>query len=431
MCYPRPMASPSPQSRVSQPRIAPAGGLALLASALLCLSITPAVPAHAQETVQPVFPKEHRVRPASPGVLNEGLRQAVELASEQQFNAAILLLEGLREVHGDDARLLQMLGEVYRELRVWDESIRFFRRGTQVDPADPQIWAGLGIAYFEAHQTDSARVAFLESWRLDSKQAETAGYLGELALESGDIAQARGYFERRLELEGETFDALTDLAVVYERSSDWAGARPYLEKAVKVAPELPEAHYNLALLEASLGRFHEAVVRANRALALQPDYLDALRFLAVLYFENQICDEAIRYFEQILLMAPLDREIRIGLASCLHQLGETDRAVLELKTLMNHLGEDYDLLLIVADFRLEQGRLDEALDMATRALALDARRPDAHYLLGLTYRKLGLEDQALREFQILDDLREAERVARSQPIESDPDPAPFPRPLSR
>jgi Flp pilus assembly protein TadD len=156
--------------------------------------------------------------------------------------------------------------------------------------------------------------------------------------------------------------------------------------------------------------------------------------LAVLYFENQICDEAIRYFEQLLLVAPLDREIRIGLASCLHQLGETDRAVLELKTLMNHLGEDYDLLLIVADFRLEQGRLDEALEMATRALTLDARRPDAHYLLGLTYRKLGLENQALREFQTLDELREAERMAKSQLSDPETDSSPgqvFPIPFSR
>lgn len=390
--------------------------------------------AHAEEPVAPIAPTENRSIPPSPGVLIEGLRQAEELAGEQQYNAAILLLEGLRAVHGDTAELLGALGAVYRELQVWDESIRFYRRGTEVDPSASEIWSGLGVALFEAHQSDSAQVAFLESWSLDSTRAETAGYLGEIALESGDVMQARVYFQRRLELEGETFDALTDLAVVHERSGDWAGARPYLEKAVEVAPELPEAHYNLALLEASNGRFHEAVVRVNRALTLDPNYLDALRFLAVLYFENQICDEAIRYFEQLLLVAPLDREIRIGLASCLHQLGETDRAVLELKTLMNHLGEDYDLLLIVADFRLEQGRLDEALEMATRALTLDARRPDAHYLLGLTYRKLGLEDQALREFQTLDELREAERMAKSQLSEPETDPSPdqsLPIPFSR
>ena len=373
--------------------------------------------------------------PGTRDLQTESLRQAEELSAEQQYNAAILLLEGLRAVHGDRAELLGALGAVYRELQVWDESIRFYRRATQVDPEAPEIWSGLGVAYFEAHQADSARVAFRRAWSLDSTRAETAGYLGELALEAGDVAQARVYFLRRLELEGETFDALTDLAVVHERSNDWAGARPYLERAVKVAPDLPEAHYNLALLEASHGHFHEAVVRANRALQLDSNYVDALRFLAVLYFENQICDEAVRYFEQLLLVAPLDREVRIGLASCLHQLGETDRAVLEIKTLMNHLAEDYDLLLIVADFRLEQGRLDEALEMATRALALDSRRPDAHYLLGLTYRKLGLEDQALREFQTLDDLREAERVAtRSNPSAPEPKPSPglsIPAPFSR
>ncbi|MCA9726678.1 MAG: tetratricopeptide repeat protein [Candidatus Eisenbacteria bacterium] len=362
------------------------------------------------------------------------LTQSRELAAEQQYNAAILLLEGQRTLHGDLPELLAALGSIYRELRLWDESIRFYRRATRLDPGSAEFWAGLGGAYFEAHQPDSSRVAFLAAWRLDATRAETAGYLGELALEAGDLAHAREYFLRRLELEGENFDALTDLAVVHERSSDWASARPYLERAVELAPELPEAHYNLAILEANNGRFHEAVVEANRALERDPEYLDALRFLAVLYFENQVCDEAVRYFEQVLLVDPLDREVRIGLASCLHSLGETDRAVLELKTLINHLGEDYDLLLIVADFRLEQNQLDEALEMASRAAALDVQRPDAHYLLGLTYRKLGLEDQALREFQTLDDLREAERVAKSQDGAADPlsEPGPtIPTPFSR
>ena len=80
---------------------------------------------HAQDAIEPVFPPEHRARPATQAVLAEGLRQAGELAAEQQFNAAILLLEGLREIHGDHARLLLALGSVYRELQVWDESIRF------------------------------------------------------------------------------------------------------------------------------------------------------------------------------------------------------------------------------------------------------------------------------------------------------------------
>lgn len=340
----------------------------------------------------------------------DAVQQARDLIASQEYNAAILLLEGLRESIGDDASLLEALGEVYRAMQLWDEAARFYRRAVEARPNSAGAWAGLGIVHFEQEHPDSAETALHRALLLDPKQTDAMGYLGEIALEGGDYRSAADYFQKILDLEGETFDALTDLGAVYQRSGDWKGARPYFERAAKLYPDNPTAHYNMAVLEAQTGEFHGAVLQANKALELDPDNLDTLRFLGILYFENQVCAEAVRYFERVLTLVPMDQEVRIALATCLHSLGKTDRAVLELKTLMNHAGEDYDLLLLIADFRLEQDRLDDALQSALRALALDSKRPDAHYLLGLTYRRMGLEDQAVHEFELLDKLREEERL---------------------
>jgi tetratricopeptide (TPR) repeat protein len=333
------------------------------------------------------------------------VRQARELFQSGEFNAGILLLEGVRDAAGDQTPILLALGDGYRTMKVWDQAAHFYQMAAAVDSTNASAWSGLGRVMFEAQKPDSARLALARAVRLNPKDSEALGLQGELALERGDLGAARGCFERVLELEGETFDAVTDLAVVYERASDWTKARELLEKAARAYPARPEAHYNLAVLESQAGRFHEAVLEANRALQLTPDNLEVLRFLGVLYFEHQVCEEAIRYFRRVLAVSPTDLDVRIGLASCLHSQGHSDEAVQELESALSETPRDYDLLLLMANIRLEQNRLEEALATARRATAIDSLRPDAEYLLGLTLRRLGREDEAARAFQRLETLR--------------------------
>ncbi len=210
--------------------------------------------------------------------------------------------------------------------------------------------------------------------------------------------------------------ATGDLAVVHERMHDWDGARALLSRAVTLYPKRSESHYNLAVLESLAGRFHEAVLAANHALTFAPDSPQILRFLGVLYFENQVCDEAVRYFRKVLAYSPSDLDVRIGLASCLHALGQSDEAVRELQDAMDESARDYDLLLLVANIRLEQNHLEEALDTARHAAALDSLRPDAHYLEGLTLRRLGRSKEAARAFELMNRLRDTnDRGAEAGP----------------
>ena len=356
-----------------------------------------------------------------PDPVHDALTEAGDLLVAGDANAAILLLETLRLEFPDDARVFELLGETYSVLGVWESAEEFFEQAIALDAARSTSWTGLGIVRLETQRSDAAREAFVQALRLDPRDGQALGYLGEMALQRGDTDTALAYFRRILDNEGETLDALTNLAVIHQRRNEDEEATRLLQRAVELYPGQPSVHYHLAVQLAQEGDFHEAVIGANRALELDGEYLDALRFLGVLYFERQACRDAIRYFDRVLRLSPMDEETRIGLASCLHLAGDTDRAVLELKTLMNSHGEDYDLLLLVSNFRLEQGDLDEALEMAIRAAALQPSRPDAHYLLGLAYQRLGLEDEALEEFRVLDEIRERER--RGVESAATPDPA--------
>jgi tetratricopeptide (TPR) repeat protein len=340
-----------------------------------------------------------------PEEVSRAVRHAQDLFTAGEYNAGILLLEGMREMSGDAAPVLAALGDGYRTMRLWSESAGFYRRAVQRDSLYAPGWSGWGRVLFENQQPDSARVMLERALRLDPRDSKALGLVGELALERQDFPVALGSFESVLKIEGETLEALSDLAVVHERMRDWDGARSLLERAVRLYPDRPQPYYNLAVLESQAGRFHESVLAANRALELEPEDPSVLRFLGVLYFENQVCDEAVRYFQRVLALSPSDVEVRVGLASCLHALGRSDEAVRQLEDAMNDSPRDYDLLLLAANIRLEQNHLDEALDAARHAAALDSLRPDAFYLAGLALRRLGRADEAMAAFDRVERLR--------------------------
>jgi len=359
-------------------------------------------------TAAALFATTPGVSSLAPAGSPSAVREARDLFAAGRFNAGILLLEEQRARVGEDAEVLTGLGDGYRAMGVWPDAGRFYRRALRADSSFSAAWAGLGAYLYQIDQPDSARRALERALALGPNPASTHGLLGQLALDRGEYPEARRLFERALQIEGETLGALTDLAAACEQAGDLAEARRLMHRAATLYPGSAEAEYGLALLESRLGNFHEAVLAANRALALTPQDPELLRFLGILYFERQVCAEAVNYFRSVLALTPLDLDVRLGLATCLHSMGESEAAVGELEAALGETDRDYDLLLLIANIHLEDGRVTEALRSARSAAVLDTLRPDARYLAGLALRRLGRNEEADREFRFLRRLRETE-----------------------
>ena len=84
--------------------------------------------------------------------------------------------------------------------------------------------------------------------------------------------------------------------------------------------ERPEEVYiNLAVIYSeSLRMEHKAIAMLEQALTINVDFLPALYNLAGLYEEVGDKDSAIRYYQRILVLEPLDADVLVRLASCLH-----------------------------------------------------------------------------------------------------------------
>jgi tetratricopeptide (TPR) repeat protein len=92
--------------------------------------------------------------------------------------------------------------------------------------------------------------------------------------------EARAAFQRALELESDHAEALHGLSIVCLKEKRAQDAEEYARSAINSYEPMPAAHYHLGIALAALGRYSEAALAWERALALDPDFRAARRCLA-------------------------------------------------------------------------------------------------------------------------------------------------------
>jgi Flp pilus assembly protein TadD len=171
------------------------------------------------------------------------------------------------------------------------------RVAVQTSPTDPQAWALLGNALFEAQRYEEAERSYRNALELDRRSRPVRRSLAQLALRRGrlpeaerllrelaseaprdpdaqlalgnllaargDLTAARGAFQQALVAVPRHPAALYALGRASLRAGDLAAAQAAFERLDQVAPLAPYAPYGLALL---YGRRHEPA-RACEALA--------------------------------------------------------------------------------------------------------------------------------------------------------------------
>ena len=214
------------------------------------------------------------------------------LAAANEFQAAAKL-------EPSEGNLFDWGGELLVH-RTLDPAVQVFEEATRRFPKSPRLVVGLGMAYYARGNYDDAVKAFLKGADLDPTDARCYKFLSR-AYDSSP-SQAEGVIER--------FRRYAELqpgngrALYYYAMSLWKGKRTQdssldlgqigslLQRAIAADPKLPEAHLQLGNLTADRGKFAEAIPEYQRALELDNDLADAHYRLAQAYVRTGQKDKA-------------------------------------------------------------------------------------------------------------------------------------------
>ncbi|GAM09644.1 putative UDP-N-acetylglucosamine--peptide N-acetylglucosaminyltransferase SEC [Geobacter sp. OR-1] len=142
-------------------------------------------------------------------------------------------------------------------------------------------------------------------------------------------------------------------------------------------------------------RPEDAVVHFKRALALNPDSIDAYNYLGNTYLQLNKNDDAIATFKKLAAMKPFDAEAKISLGNAYSQAKNFKEAELQYAKAVKLSPGSVTARYSLGQTYLLQDKLKEAETEFLKVTRMKPRDANAFYALGATYNKMEKYDAAI------------------------------------
>lgn len=253
-------------------------------------------------------------------------------------------------------------------------------------------------SYLERHPDDpAARLVFARVW-----------------VRQGDLEKAVEALRQVIALKPDVLMARYNLGFIAYRSRRYDEAEENLKAAIALQPDHAESHYTLGLTCLALGRTDEAIARLEKAIALDPQLVGAHFNLAAAYARAGRMKEAERAQTAYAELsgrskAQQEEDTQIATTSVEAIRLVNDRkypeALVEYQSLVTRFPNYAQLHLEVARMQIRTGKRTEAIASLRRAIELDPKLSEPHYLLAGLYREAGdaqAADRELKTFAVLE-----------------------------
>jgi tetratricopeptide (TPR) repeat protein len=250
-------------------------------------------------------------------------------------------------------------------------SFGYFQRAVEKDPRFAAAWAGLAEAYV-------AKAILGATLRLAPKEA---------------YPPAKAAAEKALGLDDTLVEAHVSLArIAYSYEWDWPKAEREFQRAIALKADYVPAHHWYAHLLVALGRFDEAMVESQRALAVDPLSLEMNWHLGHHYWNTRQYDLAVPQLQKVLAIRPNFSNAHNILGLVYAKQGRYQEAIVELQKTKN-MG-DFDNRGNLGFAYAVAGQRDEARKLLTQLQEEARTKIVSSYHLALIYAGLDEKDQA-------------------------------------
>ncbi len=175
-------------------------------------------------------------------------------------------------------------------------------------------------------------------------------------------------------------------------------ALEFLTRALALEPNFPEALYNQAKLLTDAGRLGEALAAYDKCIALVPRFADAMNSRGVILAKLDRHDEALASYESCLAITPNAADTLNNRGNLLAALDRHDEALASYDASLAITPDAADTLRNRGNLLAMLGRNDEALASYDRALRSAPNVPDLLDRRGNLLATLGRDDEAFASF---------------------------------
>lgn len=146
-------------------------------------------------------------------------------------------------------------------------------------------------------------------------------------------------------------------------------------------PDIAQGWFLLGVSKHLQRKHDEALSAFNKAIALEPSHIQAMRAKAAVLSEQHRLNEALAVCEQALQLAPDDNDLLTNLATVLQQLGRYEEAIEQFDRALAQQPNHLFALINRGAVLIRLNRLEEAIAHNRQFVQLHPTIPDAYYNL--------------------------------------------------
>jgi tetratricopeptide (TPR) repeat protein len=274
------------------------------------------------------------------------------------------LCRGILAACPDEAGALHLLGLIAHRDGDLAGAENLLRRAAESRGASALYLLTYADLFCKATDRTAALDWARRATQLDASLPLAWCYLGHLLLEGRQLEESRHCLQRAIELDPAFWQARTHLAILLGRAGDTAEAIAQFERLLGEQPDNAEIIGSFAAFLAEQGRYADALIQAELAIAKQPD--------------------------------KLDHPVRAGEIEILQ--GRPKQALARLSAVENTWPRELNLLTLKAHALRLDDRCDEAVELCRDALAQGIESGDLLRAYGLALQLTGADTEALAVF---------------------------------
>ena len=310
------------------------------------------------------------------------------------------ILAAILKEHPDHPSALALEARLLlRETRI-DDALLKAKSALQADPQSADAHFVLAMVYVARNSLEDARKSFLQVLEINPSAADAKIELAKLHGKRGELDTAIGFAKDTIATQPENLKARLVLArTLMIRPEDHPRARTILSELLAKYPASAAVHNEVGSLNLSAGRRQAARDEFERALQLDPSYLEALTNLMALDFADRRPRAAWERFRARLVAAPLDPDLLLvgaKFSMTVRDLNASEQFLRRLIAVAPASMEGYSLLGHVF---IAQNRLDDATREFEELARRDPRSVAAHTMLGLLMHRRRNVDEAVRYYK--------------------------------
>jgi tetratricopeptide (TPR) repeat protein len=186
--------------------------------------------------------------------------------SRNRLEEAEKLYSKLVEYYPDAQEAWFRLGHAQLKRADFATCITSFQACLALPKGCPEALVNVGIAHWKMHKLDPAKDALRQAAACPATVCGALRLLAAIALEEQDYDQALKLHKQLLEVGGPTSELLYNLALLAQKRGGAADAVRYYRQALALRPDFPQALLNLGHALMTLGKLEEAQAAWQSAL---------------------------------------------------------------------------------------------------------------------------------------------------------------------